>query len=41
MDSLLKANLSKIRQIMKMHGVVRAFVFGSAATDKRRIIYPA
>lgn len=34
MDGLLKSNLSKIRQLMKMHGVVRAFAFGSAATDK-------
>ena len=32
MESILKSNLSQIRKLMQMHGVVSAYVFGSAAT---------
>lgn len=34
MDGVLKSNLAEIRQLMRMHYVVRAYAFGSAATGK-------
>ena len=34
MNAIVKSNLSAIQTLMKGHGVVRAFLFGSAATDK-------
>ena len=33
MNAIVKSNLSTIQTLMKGHGVVRAFLFGSAATD--------
>jgi predicted nucleotidyltransferase len=34
MNAIVKSNLTEIQTLMKGHGVVRAFLFGSAATDK-------
>jgi len=34
MNSVIKANLSQIKSLMRSHGVVRAYLFGSAATGK-------
>jgi len=34
MDSIITSNLSEIREILLNHGVINAYVFGSAATDK-------
>ena len=36
MHNLIKNNLAQIKQIMKAHGVVSAFAFGSVLSDSMR-----
>lgn len=34
MNSIIQSNLSQIKALMRSHGVVKAYLFGSAATGK-------
>ena len=34
MNSIVESNLSQIKSLMRSHGVVKAYLFGSAATGK-------
>lgn len=34
MNSLIRSNLPEIKKLMRSYGVVRAYLFGSAAIDK-------
>jgi predicted nucleotidyltransferase len=36
MQNIIQANLTDIQQLMRSHGVARAYAFGSAATDSMR-----